>query len=127
MPSQDSYRLYGGRGIKVCDRWHDFSAFRADMGEQPEGTSIDRIDPNGNYEPSNCRWLERDAQMRNKRTNVRLTHNGETMCLTEWARKLGMKPKTLRARIFDHKWDVSKALSEPVTSQKRHSGSLAQR
>lgn len=61
------YENYGGRGICVCDRWHDFSNFLKDMGERPSGMSIDRIDTNGNYEPSNCKWSTRSEQSKNCR------------------------------------------------------------
>jgi len=69
-PNRDSYPWYGGRGITVCDEWnapHGFEVFLADMGERPEGTTIDRIDPDGNYEPSNCRWSTPKQQCNNRR------------------------------------------------------------
>jgi hypothetical protein len=66
-PNRPEYSYYGGRGITVCERWRDFTNFLADMGERPEGTSLDRIDGDGNYEPGNCRWADRATQVANRR------------------------------------------------------------
>jgi hypothetical protein len=86
------YKYYGGRGITVCERWSSYENFLADMGECPDGLSLDRINVNGNYEPSNCRWATKDQQARNKRRNRFYTYNGKTMCLADWIREITGNP-----------------------------------
>ena len=66
------YADYGGRGVKVCERWHKFENFLADMGKRPNGMTLDRIDVNGNYEPGNCRWADAKTQAANKRNSVKV-------------------------------------------------------
>lgn len=90
---------YVGRGITVCERWLDFSAFLADMGERPPGTTLDRIDGSKGYEPGNCRWATKVQQMRNKGDNVWLELNGERRCLSEWQQITGLDRRTLRRRM----------------------------
>ncbi len=92
------YYDYGGRGIKVCDRWLKFENFYEDMGERPEGKSLDRIDNDGDYCKENCRWATRLEQNNNKRNNIILTLNGESHTLSDWGRILGIKHSTLNSR-----------------------------
>jgi len=70
-PLDNNYRFYGAKGVTVCEQWMDFQNFLADMGERPEGTSLDRINPFGNYEPSNCRWATAETQLQNTRKNYK--------------------------------------------------------
>lgn len=103
LPTHPHYQRYGGRGIVVCERWqgdHGFARFVQDMGERPSGKhSIDRIDNEGNYEPSNCRWSTMAQQHQNRSTNVNLTYSGKTQCLTAWSVETGIGISTLRARL----------------------------
>lgn len=97
--SIEAYPLYGGRGIKVCERWHNVENFVADMAPRPDGLSLDRIDSNGNYEPSNCRWATPIEQQNNKRNNRLLTFSGETKTLMQWARSSGINRGTINSRV----------------------------
>ena len=108
-----AYHRYGGRGITVCDRWKSFENFLADMGERPEATWINRKENDKGYEPGNCEWVTFAESGRNRSTNVNLTHDGKTKCLSEWAKLLGIGRATLRARIVSG-WDARKALTQPV-------------
>lgn len=84
------YPNYGGRGITVCERWREFSAFLEDMGEMPKGYSIERDDVSKGYEKSNCRWIPRIAQNKNKRNTEWVVLNGDRMCLADAIRKTGV-------------------------------------
>ena len=90
-PNEPNYKYYGGRGISVCKRWQTFENFISDMGKRPTPKhSIDRINNMGNYTNHNCRWATHTQQMRNTRLNRLLTHNGKTMCVSEWCEYLGL-------------------------------------
>ncbi len=100
QPRNSSYGNYGGRGIIVCERWAAFPNFLADMGEKPQGKTIDRINPNGNYEPANCRWATKEVQNNNKRTSVFVTIGDRTLTYSQWARELNVDQSVLRARYI---------------------------
>lgn len=89
-PRDRAYQSYGGRGIKVCDQWLDFTNFLADMGRSPPGSSLDRIDNDRGYEPGNCRWATQRQQARNTRTNRLIEINGDVQCVMEWAERFGL-------------------------------------
>lgn len=94
-----AYHHYGGRGIRVCERWRKFSNFFDDMGIRPDGLSLERIDNNGNYEPSNCRWDTQNNQANNRRGNRFITVNGVTKTVSQWSASIGISPQSLNARI----------------------------
>jgi hypothetical protein len=120
-PNDKRFADYGGRGITVCDRWvNTYENFLADMGRRPSSRhSLDRVDVNGNYEPSNCRWATNREQSRNRRDNHRLTLNGKTQSLIEWQEETGIHWATIKARL-DTGWSVERALTEPVNTKKRN-------
>jgi hypothetical protein len=97
-PNAPKYKNYGERGIKICDRWQDFSNFYADMRNRPSKKhSIDRIDNDGNYEPGNCRWVTNIVQSRNKSTNKVVELNGIKLCIVEWCEVMGIR----RGKIYE--------------------------
>lgn len=116
-PNTKNYCRYGGRGIKVCERWLEcFENFFTDMGLKPSRQhSLDRFpDNNGNYEPGNCRWATLREQSLNRRTNVRLTYAGKTLTIQEWSEETGMNRKVIESRIKGGKMSASEILTIPV-------------
>ena len=107
------YPSYGGRGISVCERWMSYANFLNDMGYKPKGFSLDRIDVDGGYSAANCRWATATTQSNNKRNNHRVSYEGRTLTLTEWARESCIEKSTLRRRIVTG-WSPARALTEPV-------------
>lgn len=106
------YHHYGQRGISYQSDWKEFSNFLRDMGLKPKNKSLDRIDNNGNYSKSNCRWATEIEQKNNMRTNRLLTHNGKTQTMAEWAREIGINYRTLKSRLNIRKWPLEKALTK---------------
>lgn len=106
------YKNYGGRGIRVCDSWREsITAFASDMGPCPSVThSVERIDVNGDYEPSNCRWATWKEQQRNRRNNRMVTLRGETKPLAQWCEDLGLNYARIHARLRKG-WSPEKALT----------------
>lgn len=144
-PKNPSYPRYGGRGILLHDEWHDFAAFRAAVGDPPEGTTIDRIDTNKGYIPGNVRWASRVRQGRNTRFNRMETYQGKTMCLADWAETFRIPYGTLlhrmhRGRTFQEAiemgWDsdihderrirAALAAVETISTAALESGAVAQ-
>lgn len=117
--SVDSYPIYGGRGIKVCKRWHEFRYFWMDMGfGYKEGLLLDRIDPNGDYRPNNCRWVTPLKQANNKRDTIYLTYKGERKPISDWAREMGVKRSTLATRKYKG-WSDEEILKTPIRKDPR--------
>lgn len=112
------WKLYGGRGIVVCARWMAFENFLEDMGERPgRRHSIDRIDNSRGYEPGNCRWASDVEQANNRSNNHRVSWNGETRTVSEWARHLSISERCLWCRL-NRGWSIEDALSTPTKGTK---------
>ena len=113
QPGTENYERYGGRGIAVCERWRNsVTNFVADMGERPPGMTIDRIDNDKDYSPSNCKWSTASQQARNRR-RLLLTHNGRTMGVLSWAEEVGIKRAVIYKRL-KLRWTVADAITKPV-------------
>jgi hypothetical protein len=116
QPTNKKYARYGGRGIKVCERWHAFENFFEDMGHPPSRAhSLDRIDVHGDYSKENCRWATQKTQQNNRENNRVLTINGVSKPLTVWAEEAGISYRIVRQRIDRDHWTPERALSEKPT------------
>lgn len=118
--SYRDYYLYGGRGIQVCDRWrYCFDNFVRDMWPRPSKKySIERIDTNWDYEPSNCKWADKFEQAKNKRNTLWIEYKWETKCLAEWVRDTGIHRETLKHRLYSLWWTPEKAFTTEIIDSK---------
>lgn len=123
QPSHTFYKYYGAKGVSVCEEWHDFSTFAHWAVENgydinaPKGKcTLDRIDTDGNYEPSNCRWVDMKVQNNNKPSNLVITFEGKTMTAAEWRDELGLSKRQLW-RLYHYK-KVGKPLDEYLWQMK---------
>jgi len=98
-PNRPEYSSYGGRGIVMCDQWHEFDSFYSDMGPRPPGMTLDRIDNDGPYSPENCRWATYTEQNRNRRDNRMVTVDGVRMTISEACERVGLHQSTVYRRI----------------------------
>lgn len=132
-----SYAHYGGRGIKVCERWLDINNYIADLPDGYfEGAEIDRIDNNGDYEPGNVRWATTSENCDNRRTRHSIEFMGQAKSITAWAKDIGINEATLRDRLFTSNWSIEKAITTPrmtpeevgrLVTNKRWAGHAAKR
>ena len=115
-----NYKFYGGRGIEVCDEWHDPSIFGkwANESGYKKGLWLDRIDTNGNYCPENCKWSTPQEQANNRRNNNVLTYRGESHTLAEWARILGVKKSLIKTRVW-YGWSPERVIEQEVERHER--------
>ena len=119
-PTHKRYLDYGGRGILVCERWHTYLNYLEDMGERPEGMSLERIDNDKGYSPDNCKWATTHEQARNSRQNVNITYKGKTQTLKDWSVELGVNYQTLHTRLTFAKLTVEQAFTRPLRRNSRH-------
>jgi hypothetical protein len=123
-PTCDRYAIYGGRGVTICPEWiDDFPRFYADMGPMPAGYSLERKDVNGPYVASNCCYIPRGEQWRNRRTTELFEHDGRRLALTEWARELPLSLQTLRLCVHERGMTIGEviAMGKPRRGRPRKS------
>ena len=111
-PRNKRYKHYGARGIMYDPTWENFTCFLEDMGERPEGMSLDRIENNGNYSKENCRWATLDEQSNNRTNSISITREGRTQTLTQWAKELGLDPILVLTRKNKYKWPGERLLEK---------------
>jgi len=125
-PKDKRYKNYGGRGIKICKEWKDYSVFRNDMsGGYNPGLQIDRIDNNKGYSKGNCRWATIKQQANNKTTNRFITFQGQTLTQRQWEERLGLRKGIICQRITVLGWDEERALTTPYKPLKHKKQSLS--
>lgn len=113
-----SYPRYGGKGIKVCERWKKFKNFLEDMGERPPGKTLDRIDNTGNYSPENCKWSTKKEQQRNKSNNRVIFYQGKSQTLAGWVEEFNLNKATISKRLQSG-WEIDRVFSVPIRFKKR--------
>ncbi len=117
--NSEGYKYYGSRCITVPERWLKYENFLKDMGERPQGKSIERIDNNKGYGPDNCKWASRMEQVNNRRNTIHITIGGETRTAAQWADIRGMERKVVYARIKDG-WEKTDAILTPIAKREKH-------
>lgn len=110
-PGKTNYKWYGGRGIKVCDRWQSFSNFIMDMGERPDDQQIDRINPDGNYSPDNCRWVSSKENASNRRSTIIITVDGINRSLKQWCQEKSLNYHTAITRLNRDGWSIQEVIN----------------
>jgi len=118
-PKAVNYNDYGGRGLSICQEWvESFEAFLRDMGERPEGKTLDRIKNSEGYSKDNCQWSDIKTQQKNRRSCVYITFNGKTQTLYDWSVETGLNETTIKYRL-DHGWSAEQALTAKKNSINR--------
>lgn len=113
-PNHKAFANYGGRGIKVTERWQAFENFLSDMWPRPDGGLLERVNNDGDYGNDNCKWATRKEQNSNRRNCIHVDDGGETVTLKEKCRRLGLPYRPIIKRIKERNWPIEKALSLPL-------------